>query len=116
MRVASRDRETRETLSTAPERLGTLQLALPVGSRALTAALDASVVGRRTTRTGRELDAFALANTVLTWEPPGSGLRLQGGIYNLFDTTYEHPVGGEFLQDAIAQDQRTAGVRVTVRF
>lgn len=112
----SRDRETHETLSNAPERLGTLQLALPVGTRAVTAALDASVVGGRKTRTGRELDAFTLANVVVNWEPRGSGLRLQGGIYNVFDTEYEHPVGTEFLQDAIAQDRRTAGLRVTVRF
>jgi hypothetical protein len=26
-------------------------------------------------------------------------LRLQGGIYNLFDTEYQHPVRTEFLQD-----------------
>jgi outer membrane cobalamin receptor len=112
----SRDRESHETLSNAPERLGTLQVALPVGTRALTAAVDASIVGSRKTRTGRELDAFALANVVVTWEPRGSGLRLQGGIYNLFDTAYEHPVGTEFLQDAIPQDHRTAGLRATVRF
>lgn len=112
----SRDRETGGTLSNAPARLGTLQVAVPVATRALTAAVDASIVGSRKTRTGRELDAFALANVVVTWEPRGSGLRLQGGIYNLFDTEYQHPVGTEFLQDAIAQDRRTSGMRVTVRF
>ena len=70
------------------------------------AALDASAVGARTTRSGRELEAFTLANAIVTWEPRGTSLLLQGGVYNLFDTTYEHPVGTEFVQDAIAQDGR----------
>jgi iron complex outermembrane receptor protein len=112
----TRDRQTAQSLSNAPGRLGTLQLAVPLGTRAVTAALDASLVGRRTTRTGRELDAFMLANAIVTWERPGNGLRLQGGVFNLFDTRYEHPVGPEFVQEAIVQDHRTAGVRAVLRF
>jgi outer membrane receptor protein involved in Fe transport len=112
----TRDGETSEALSNAPGWLGTLQLAVPLGTRAVMAALDASAVGARTTRSGRELEAFTLANAIVTWEPRGTSLLLQGGVYNLFDTTYEHPVGTEFVQDAIAQDGRTAALRVIVRF
>jgi iron complex outermembrane receptor protein len=110
------DRLTSEDLSNAPEQLGTLQLAVPVVTRALTAAFDASFVGARTTRTGRQLASFWLGNAVATWQPTGTGLALQAGVYNLFDQEYEHPVGGEFVQDAVGQDGRTAGVKVVVRF
>ena len=112
----ARDRDASENLTNAPRHLGLFQFAVPLATRTVTAALDASFVGERLSRTAQPLDAFWLANTVLTWEPIGTGLRVQGGVYNVFDRQYEHPVGGEFVQDAIGQDGRTAGVKVAVRF
>jgi outer membrane cobalamin receptor len=112
----TRDRESSEPLSNAPEVLGTLQVAVPLGTRAVMAALDATAVGSRTTRTGRTLDAVTLANAVVTWEPRGTSVLIQGGVYNLFDASYAHPVGTEFVQDALVQDGRTAGIRAIVRF
>ena len=112
----TRDRETSRALSNAPEQLATFQIAVPVVTRELTAALDGSVVGARMTRERRILDSFWLANAIVTWQPRGAHLLLQGGVYNLFDQRYEHPVGSEFIQDAITQNGRTAGAKIAVRF
>jgi iron complex outermembrane receptor protein len=99
-----------------PERLGTLQVAVPISTRDLTLGLDSTFVGRRLTRDERALDAFWLSNLIATWRPRNTSLMVQGGIHNLFDQEYADPVGSEFLQDAIAQDGRTASIKLTVRF
>jgi iron complex outermembrane receptor protein len=112
----ARDRDASEDLTNAPQHLGTFQLAVPLATRTVTAALDSSFVGERLSRTGQPLDSFWLANSVLSWEPLGTGLRLQGGVYNVFDGQYRHPVGSEFVQDSIGQDGRTFGVKAAVRF
>jgi len=110
------DRASGESLSNAPERLGTLQVAVPVSTRDVMLALDSTFVGRRLTRVGRSLDSFWLANLTATWQPRHATLLVQGGIHNLFDQKYAHPVGSEFLQDAIAQDGRTASIKLSIRF
>jgi iron complex outermembrane receptor protein len=110
------DRANGESLSNAPERLGTLQVAVPVSTRDVTLALDSTFVGRRLTRVGRNLDSFWLANLTATWQPRHTALMVQGGVRNLFDQKYAHPVGSEFVQDAIAQDGRTASIKLSVRF
>jgi iron complex outermembrane receptor protein len=110
------DRNNGESLSNAPERLGTLQVAVPISTRDLTLGLDSTFVGQRLTRDGRALDAFWLSNLIATWQPRHTSLMVQGGVYNLFDQRYAHPVGSEFLQDAIVQDGRTASIKLTVRF
>lgn len=110
------DRADGQSLTNAPERLGTLQLATPLASRDVTLALDSTLVGRRLTRTGRPLPAFWLANLVATWQPRGTALVVQGGVQNLFDASYADPVGNEFVQDAICQDGRSASIKMSVRF
>lgn len=110
------DRDTDADLSNAPERLATFQGALPLLNREMTVALDSTFVGRRRTREGRELDAFWLSNLVTTWQPRGASFMLQGTIANLFDRTYEHPVGTEIVPDTVTQNGRTASIRLSVRF
>ena len=110
------DRISEQPLSNAPERLGTLQVAVPVSTRDLTLGLDSTFVGQRLTRDGRALDAFWLSHLIATWRPRNTSLMVQGGVHNLFDQNYADPVGSEFLQDAIAQDGRTASIKLTVRF
>lgn len=110
------DRADGRPLTNAPQHLATLQLAAPVSTRDLTLALDARFVGRRLTRTGRPLGAFWHANLIATWQPRHAPVMVQAGVQNLFDVAYAHPVGNEFVQDAIAQDGRSASIKLSVRF
>jgi len=108
--------DTDTTLSNAPERLGTLQIAAPVYTRDVTLALDTTYVGQRLTRTGQRLDSFWLSNVIATWRPRQTSLIVQAGLYNLFDRVYAHPVGAELLQESIDQNRRTFSVKASVRF
>ena len=110
------DRVDGQPLTNAPDHLATLQLATPLATRDLTLALDSTFVGRRFTRTGRSLSPFWLANLVATWQPRHAAVMVQGTVQNLFSQAYAHPVGNEFVQDAIAQDGRTASIKLSVRF
>jgi hypothetical protein len=37
-------------------------------------------------------------------------------VQNVFKQVFTHPVGNEFVQDAIAQDGRSASIKLSVRF
>jgi iron complex outermembrane receptor protein len=110
------DRADGQPLTNAPDHLATLQLATPLATRDLTLALDSTFVGRRFTRTGGSLSPFWLANLVATWQPRHAAVMVQGTVQNLFSQAYAHPVGNEFVQEAIAQDGRTASIKLSVRF
>ena len=85
------DRAEGQSLSNAPEHLGTLQLAVPLATREVTLALDSTFVGRRLTRTGRQLNSFWLANVIATWQPRHASFMVQGGFQNLFNEAYAAP-------------------------
>jgi outer membrane receptor for ferrienterochelin and colicins len=110
------DEDTGETLSNAPSRLATLQIATPFLSRQLTVALDSTLVGSRLTLTGTRLGAFVRSNLITTWHPGHQPFFLQGGVHNLFDRAYADVVGAEFVQDAIPQDGRTVSIKLGVGF
>lgn len=104
-------------LSNSPEALATFRLETPVVTRQATLAVDWQYVASRLT--DREVTAEPYALTHLTWRY--APRRMQGGsiaasVYNLFDTAYAHPVGGEFRQPLIWQDGRTFSIRATVAF
>ena len=110
------DRADGQSLTNAPQHLATLQLATPLATRDLTLALDSSFVGRRQARTGRSLPSYWLANLVATWQPRHPAVMVQGSVQNVFNQAFAHPVGNEFVQEAIAQDGRTASIKLSARF
>ena len=110
------DADTNMVLSNAPRRLATLQVAVPVLSRQLTAALDTTMVGERTTFAGPPVSRYTLSSLTATWRPNQKRYFVQAAVRNLFDARYADPVGTEFVQPSIVQDGRTAGVKVGVRF
>ena len=105
-----------EMLSNAPHKLATLQVALPVWRRQVQLASETSFVSERKNVLLEPLPGYWLSNVTATWRPVGSRFTVGASIYNVFDATYLHPVGAEFVQAAIAQDGRTASVRATVKF
>jgi outer membrane receptor for ferrienterochelin and colicins len=111
-----RDEATGRELTNAPRRLAVINAAVPLADRRVTLAMDANYVGPRLTRGGEELEGVWVVNANAVWRRRGSGLTFSVGIANLLDTAYSHPVGAEFVQEAIAQNGRTALARVAVKF
>jgi len=62
------------------------------------------------------LPSYWLANLVATWQPRHPAVMVQGSVQNVFNQVFTHPVGNEFVQDAIDQDGRTASIKLSVRF
>jgi outer membrane receptor protein involved in Fe transport len=108
--------EADETVSNAPHRLATLQVAMPVWRRRVQLASETMFTSQRLNGAGDPLSGYWLSNLTATYRPAGSRFSIGASLYNLFDATYMHPVGAEFVQGAIAQDGRTAAARVTIRF
>jgi iron complex outermembrane receptor protein len=105
-----------ETLSNAPHRLGTLQVALPVWRRQVQLASETIYTSQRLNVALEPLAGYWLSSLTATYRPVGSRFSMGASVYNLFDTEYMHPVGAEFVQGAIAQDGRTAALRATIKF
>jgi outer membrane receptor protein involved in Fe transport len=105
-----------QTLTNAPHHLGTVQVMVPSWRRRVQVAADATYTSSRWTTGGTQLPGHWLTHLTTTYKPLTSRLTYGVSIQNLFDTTYSHPVGHEFVQDAIRQDGRTAVVTVGVRF
>lgn len=104
-------------LSNSPETLGTFRLETPIVSRLATFGVDWQYVSARRTDRVAVADPYSL--THLTWRY--APRRMRGGsfsasVYNVFDTAYAHPVGGEFRQEMIWQDGRTFSLRATIAF
>jgi outer membrane receptor protein involved in Fe transport len=108
--------EIDDTLSNAPAHLASIQAALPVWRRQLQFASETTFTSQRLNGAGDALSGYWLSNLTATYRPAGSRFSIGASLYNVFDATYMHPVGAEFVQGAIAQDGRTATARVTVRF
>jgi outer membrane receptor for ferrienterochelin and colicins len=105
-----------EPLSNAPHYLGTLQAAVPIWRRELQLASDTTFVSSRRSGTGSVLSGYSLTSLTATYRPVRWPITMGASVYNLFDSEYAHPVGAEFVQQAIAQDGRTLSVRLAVRF
>ncbi len=102
-------------LSNSPKHLGNAELWMPIGWR-LEGAVEFLVVGPRRTLAGRHLETARILNVNLTYRTPIERLKLDAGIYNLFDQTYPDPAGPEHRQDRIPQDGLTFRVQVRYAF
>jgi iron complex outermembrane receptor protein len=74
--------------------------------------------GRKTVP-GKATDSvggYTVVNLTLFTQEVLKGLDLSASACNLLDRNYGHPVGGEFLQDAIPQDGRNFRVKATYSF
>lgn len=111
-----RDEASGVELTNAPRHLGVINVAVPLVGRRMTLAMDANYVGSRLTRSGDELDGVWVMNTNAVWRRRESGLTASIGIANLLNTAYSHPVGAEFVQEAIEQNGRTLLAKLAVKF
>lgn len=110
------DETTAEWLSNSPRHLVVMAGAVPWARRRVTTAAEALYTSPRLSARGGRLDGYWIINTNMVFGSLSSRLRLSAGVDNLLGTTVEHPVGLEFVQDAIAQDTRTLSIKAVMRF
>jgi iron complex outermembrane receptor protein len=103
-------------LSNAPSQLATVHVAAPFWQRQVVVAVESIFTSDRATVGGDVLPSFWLSNFTLTYRPVRLPLTIGASLYNALNTRYADAVGVEFRQPAIAQDGRTAALRVTVKF
>ncbi len=109
------DETTEQRLTNSPARLAKFVVSAPLGAGALRAGLDMQYVSPRKTLAG-QIGGYTVANLTLTYGGLAKGADLSLSFYNLFDKAYSDPGSVEHVQDAIAQDGRTARLKLTYRF
>ena len=80
------------------------------------AGLELHYVSARYTLAGNTLPGFVVPNLTIFNQPLVRGLQVSATIYNLSNTKYAYPGSPEYPEDAIYQDGRTAGLKVTYTF
>lgn len=104
------DERTGARLANAPRQLSQLVLESPLFTPRLRVGLELIHVGSRLSVAGGEAPAYVLTNLVVRAPELLPGLELYARAINLFDVTYEDPVGVDLVQDTLEQD----GLRVTL--
>jgi iron complex outermembrane receptor protein len=105
-----------ELLPNSPRWLGKLNLSSPLVVQGMRLGYELQHVARRQAIKGPALDGYWLSNLHLSAARWSKGLEVSLGLYNLFDTRYEHPGSDINWQDALEQDGRSIQVRLRFRF
>jgi len=109
----AQEAQTGEALTNSPRHLANLNLAGPVVPGWISAGLDLHYVSARYTLAGKTLPGFVVPNLTIFNQPLVKGFHLSATIYNLFNTQYAYPGQVGNPEDAIYQDGRTVGFKVT---
>jgi len=89
---------------------------VPVFTKKLTAGLDLHYAGSAGTLDGSRTRGFVVTNLTLFSHKLYKEFELSGSVYNLFDTHYGYPGGGEHMEDVIYQDGRSARLKLSYTF
>lgn len=105
-------------LINSPRLLGKLNFSGPLMNTGLLLGYELQYDSQRQTVGGHKLDGYWLSNLHLTAGKWAKGLEVSLGLYNLFDTRYEHPaaLGTINWQNALMQDGRSVRLKVTYQF
>jgi len=114
--VETLDKTTRSSLANSPEHMVGANLIYPIIKEKFFAGVETKWTSQRKTLTDKRTNGAFIANLTLTYENLIKNLEVQAGIYNLFDEKYAYPGFRQHTQDAIEQDGRTLGVKLTYRF
>ncbi len=113
------DQHTNRVLNNVPAHLVNVNLLVPLIPKrptALTAGLDLHYISSRRTLAGNTAPGFVLTNLTLFSERLFKRFELSGSIYNLLDSRYGYPGGGEHLEDVIYQDGRNVRLKLAYMF
>ena len=103
-------------LDNSPQLLGKLNFSGPLASTGFQFGYELQYSSSRRSLDGTDLDGYWLSNLNLRTDKWVKGLDVSLGLYNLFDTRYEHPAADFNWQNAIEQDGRSARLKMSYRF
>ena len=103
-------------LNNSPQVLGKLNFSGPLASTGLRFGYELQYSGERKTIDGTDVDGYWLSNLQLSTDKWINGLEMSLGLYNLFDTRYQHPGAATNWQNALEQDGRSARLKVAYGF
>jgi outer membrane receptor protein involved in Fe transport len=110
-----RNSHTSEQLTNSPAHLGQVRAATP-SWRGTFLALDVRALSARWTPHGTVVGAYLVPNLTLSRAARGQGLGFSFTVANFTNTAYADPVATDFEQASVAQDGRTARLRVSWSF
>jgi iron complex outermembrane receptor protein len=113
--VRAIDGMSQEPLSNSPRHLASARVIAPISTLASTLAFEVRGISDRRALDGRAVSGFVVGNVTAT-TAINKRLDLELGVYNVTNTRYADPGAEEHVQRSIAQDGRTARVRVIARF
>jgi outer membrane receptor protein involved in Fe transport len=99
-------------LDNSPQLLGKLNFSGPLLATSLRLGYELQYDSKRQTVDGTRLDGYWLSNLNLIADKWAKGLEVSLGLYNLFDTHFEHPGSDTNWQNAIEQDGRSVRVKL----
>jgi iron complex outermembrane receptor protein len=102
-------------LPNSPRLLSKLNLSGPWAAAGLHWGYELQFSGQRRAIDGTRLRSYTLSNLNLVAEKWVKGLEVSLGIYNLFDTQYQHPGSRNNWQNALGQDGRSVRVKFIYR-
>lgn len=110
--------ESGSALVNSPRLLGKLNFSMPLGGSGWLLGVEQQYDSARNTIAGPTLDGHWLANLNLSNDRLARGLEVSLGIYNLFDTRYEHPAALDRVnwQNTLPQDGRSVRLKAVYRF
>ncbi|MGA7826690.1 MAG: TonB-dependent receptor [Geobacteraceae bacterium] len=108
--------DTGQWLVNSAHHLVKLNLLAPLYRDAIFFGVEEQYTGRKNTLSGGLVHDFFVTNATLFSRNLLKNLELSASVYNLLDTRYSVPAGGEHLQQSIEQDGRSFRVKATWLF
>jgi iron complex outermembrane receptor protein len=105
------DQQTDDRLPNSPRHIAKARISLPGPVRGSFVSMEGQYLSSRNTITGQPLRPAATMN-VHVLQPLGPSWQLFGGVQNVFGSAYLDPVSENHVQDAIAQNGRTARIGI----
>ena len=103
-------------LDNSPQLLGKFNFSGPLPASGLRLGYELQYYSNRETINGSRLDGYWLSNLNLVADKWARSMDISLGIYNLFDTHYEHPGSDINWQNALEQDGRSVRVKLEYGF
>jgi outer membrane receptor protein involved in Fe transport len=105
-------------LNNSPRLLGKLNFSGPLANTGLLLGYELQYDSQRQSVAGNKIDGYWLSNLHLVADKWAKGLEVSLGLYNLFDTRYEHPAALNTInwQNALVQDGRSVRLKMTYQF
>jgi iron complex outermembrane receptor protein len=108
------EQETRAGLPNSPKHVAKLRISVPGPIDRSFVSVEGQYLSSRGTLAGATVSPAATVDLTMV-QPLGRSWELSGSVRNIFDTGYSDPVSSQHLQDAIAQNGRTARIGLRLR-